>query len=86
MHKTMKNSRQPEQLFVPDNTHLGTTYDVNSRNKDTQVKLEWWYGSVVSEIVLGYVTRKRSSKPGVVCEDYEIYEKIMFLMEFPCDL
>lgn len=40
MHKPMKNSRQPEQLFVPDNTHLEITYDVNSENKDT---LKWNY-------------------------------------------
>lgn len=31
----MKNSRQPEQLFVPDNTCLEIAYDVNSQNKDT---------------------------------------------------
>lgn len=35
MYEAMKNSRQLEQLLVPDNTHLEITYDVNSQNKDT---------------------------------------------------
>lgn len=35
MHETIKNSRQPKQLFVPDNTHWEITYDVNSQNKDS---------------------------------------------------
>lgn len=35
MHNPMKNSRQPKQLFVPDNTHLEIMYCEKTLSSET---------------------------------------------------
>lgn len=42
MHKPMKNSRQPEQLFVTDNTHLEIMYCEFSKTLLSETTMMTW--------------------------------------------
>lgn len=72
MHKPMKNSGQPEQLFVPDNTHLEITYcefsDTFKWNYNDDMVV-YFMSSLLDKKQKTKQKQNHSSKAKIVCKD-----------------
>lgn len=86
MHKPMKNSGQPEQLFVPDNTHLEITY------REFSDTFKWNYKDDMVVYFMSSLLDKKQNKNKTTLQKLrlcvrtrEIYEQLVFLMDLPCD-